>query len=157
MTIVCDVSPFRINGNGTSQLFQDLIRKAYYVRLSFIKFKFWNWLDYHSYYHFEIWISFPQMAQQIGARFCEVSALESTNVFEAFQFFSRDVYREYVSCVTWLNSFLKIKLLNSQDCRHLRHCISIISICILYYLIRDSVIMMVILDFETQLRYFEAL
>lgn len=36
-----------------------------------------------------------KMAQQIGARFCEVSALESTNVFEAFQFFSRDVYREY--------------------------------------------------------------
>ena len=38
-----------------------------------------------------------QLAMQIGAQFCEVSALETTNVFEAFQFFSRDVFLEYVS------------------------------------------------------------
>lgn len=43
-----------------------------------------------------------QLAIQIGAQFCEVSALETTNVFEAFQFFSRDVFLEYVSfCVTF--------------------------------------------------------
>ncbi|XP_072027071.1 ras-related protein Rab-13-like [Amphiura filiformis] len=36
-----------------------------------------------------------KLAYQIGARFCEVSALETTNVFEAFSLFSRDVFLEY--------------------------------------------------------------